>query len=89
MSDAETANILLSTDNRVATLTINRQDKGNAITLDALAMLSAHLDDLAASPVRALVITGAGERAFSAGMDLSDVADPGAWTENPLTRFCD
>ena len=89
MADARTADILLSIDNQVATLTINRPDKGNAITLDALATLSAHLEELAAGPIRALVITGAGERAFSAGMDLSDVADPGSWTENPLTRFCD
>jgi len=83
------SDVLLSTDDQVATLTINRPDRGNAITLGALAAMSGHLDDLVASPIRALVITGAGDRAFSAGMDLSDVSDPGAWAENPLTRFCD
>lgn len=81
--------VLLTTDDQVATLTINRPDKGNAISLDALSTMSGHLADLATSSIRALVITGAGDRAFSAGMDLSDVSDPGAWAENPLTRFCD
>ena len=88
MSEAETAGVVLSIDNHVATLTINRPDKGNAITLDALSAMSRHLDDLANGPVRALVITGAGDRAFSAGMDLTDVSDPASWTENPLTQFC-
>ena len=82
------AEVLLTAADQVATLTIDRADKGNAITLSALKTMSDHLEDLAKSPVRALVITGAGDRAFSAGMDLTDVADPGAWTENPLTRFC-
>ena len=83
------ADILLSVADDVATLTINRADKGNAITLSALAEMSDHLSDLANSASRALVITGAGDRVFSAGMDLSDVSDPGSWAENPLTRFCD
>ncbi len=83
------SDVLLSISDQVATLTINRPEKGNAITLGALSAMSSHLDDLAAGPVRALVITGAGDRAFSAGMDLSDVSDPGSWVENPLTRFCD
>ena len=83
------ADVLVSMDGQVATLTINRPHKGNAISLDALATMEKHLVEFASSPVRALVITGAGERTFSAGMDLSDVSDPGAWAINPLTRFCD
>ena len=83
------SDVLVSVDGQVATLTINRPQKGNAISLDALAVMEKHLVEFASSSVRALVITGAGERAFSAGMDLSDVSDPGAWAENPLTRFCD
>ncbi len=83
------SDVLLSTEDQVATLTINRPEKGNAITLDALSAMSGYLNDLASSSIRAVVITGAGDRAFSAGMDLSDVSDPGSWVENPLTRFCD
>ena len=81
--------VLFSVDGSIATLTINRPQKGNAISLDALAVMEEHLVELAGSSVRALVITGAGDRTFSAGMDLSDVSDPGAWAVNPLTRFCD
>lgn len=88
-SISDMSDILLSVTDEIATLTINRPDKGNAITLDALSTLSAHLDDLATDPVRAVVLTGAGDRAFSAGMDLTDVADPSSWAENPLTLFCD
>ena len=82
------SDVLLSIDDQVATLTINRPEKGNAITLDAFSLMSGHLDDLATGLVRAVVITGAGDRAFSAGMDLSDVSDPSSWVENPLTKFC-
>lgn len=81
--------VLLTVEDQVATLTINRADKGNAITLSALSAMSDHLTDLASSAIRAVVVTGAGDRVFSAGMDLSDVSDPGSWVENPLTRFCD
>ena len=52
--------VLLDVADQVATLTINRVDKGNAITLSALSTMSDHLADLAASPIRAVVITGAG-----------------------------
>ncbi len=70
----------LTTDNRVATLTLNRPDKRNALSLDLLEALNHHITQLAASPdnVNALVITGAG-RSFCAGMDLKAVlGEPGA-----------
>lgn len=82
------ADVELFVADGVATLTINRPDKGNAITLNALEAMSGHLQELSTDPTRALVITGAGDRAFSAGMDLTDVADPASWTDNPLTLFC-
>ena len=57
----------------IATLTLNRPEKLNAInTAMANAMLSA-LDALEAdAAVRAVIITGAGERAFSAGADIAE-----------------
>jgi len=81
--------LLLTTADDVATITFNRPDKGNAIGLAALDEAGRMLSDLATSSIRALVITGAGDRVFSAGMDLSDVSVPGAWDENPLTAFCE
>ena len=56
------SDVLLSIDDQVATLTINRPEKGNAITLDAFSLMSGHLDDLATGLVRAVVITGADDQ---------------------------
>lgn len=56
-------------DDRVATLTLQRPSEGNALTPELLGELAAALDELAASPARAVVLTGAG-RAFSLGGDL-------------------
>lgn len=45
----------------------------NAVALETTRMLDRHLDAIAADPaIRALVITGAGERAFCAGSDISE-----------------
>ncbi|MBL0927686.1 MAG: enoyl-CoA hydratase/isomerase family protein [Phycisphaerales bacterium] len=74
-----TALATLSVDGRVATLTLNRPDKRNALSLDLLEALHARCDDLAAAPqATILILTGAG-RTFCAGMDLRAVLnEPGA-----------
>ena len=57
----------------VATLTLDRPAARNAIDRQMAAELAAVLADLAARPgVRALVVTGAGGHAFSAGADLRE-----------------
>lgn len=60
----------------IATLTLNRPEARNALSLDLLGALHARLDDLAAAAhtPTVLVITGAG-KAFCAGMDLKAVLD--------------
>ncbi|MGW6729638.1 enoyl-CoA hydratase/isomerase family protein [Nocardia sp. NPDC055029] len=64
--------------NGVATLTLNRPDKLNALTAEVFTELRRHLDRLAADPaVRCLVLTGAG-RSFCAGHDLSVISDGSA-----------
>ncbi len=56
-------------------VTLNRPEARNAIDLATMTMLSAALDAAAADPdVRAVILTGAGELAFSAGMDLKGFA---------------
>ena len=64
--------VLLEMDARgVATVTLNRPERGNAYDADLLAALIDGLDGLAADPaVRALVIRGAG-RHFQAGADIN------------------
>jgi enoyl-CoA hydratase/carnithine racemase len=55
----------------VATLTINRPDRRNALSFDLLRDLLATLRHARVDPaVRVVVITGAGTQAFSAGGDL-------------------
>ncbi len=59
----------------VATLTLNRPDKLNALSPALFVELRAHLDALAgeADRIGCVVLTGAG-RAFSAGNDLGEIA---------------
>ena len=60
----------------VAVVTIDRPDRANSIDLDTALALSTTLDELAADPgTRVVVLTGAGERVFCAGMDLGAVSE--------------
>jgi enoyl-CoA hydratase len=68
-------NLLLERDGAVATITINRPKVLNALntqTLDELrrALLDVRRDD----SVRAVVLTGAGEKSFVAGADINELA---------------
>ncbi len=60
----------------VARLTINRPERRNALSWTVVSGLRARLADLKADPeVRVVVLTGAGDRAFSAGADLGGMAE--------------
>jgi enoyl-CoA hydratase/carnithine racemase len=62
--------------NGVATVTLNRPEALNALTLGMLKDLSARLDDWETDDrVRMLVLRGAGEKAFCAGGDLRALHD--------------
>lgn len=81
-------NIEIARDGRVLTVTINRQDKKNALTQEMYGVLA---DTLVAygenDDARALVITGAGEM-FTAGNDLGDFAKGDREAEvPPVWRF--
>ncbi|MEJ7733884.1 MAG: enoyl-CoA hydratase-related protein [Polyangiaceae bacterium] len=57
----------------VAVLTIDRADRRNALSRDALLAFGRLGRELVADPeVRAIVITGAGDKAFCAGADLKE-----------------
>jgi len=59
----------------VALVTIDRQDALNALSFDILDELVAALEALDGDPgCRAIVLTGAGERAFAAGADIRELA---------------
>ena len=58
-------------DGRVALITLNRPHADNAITTEMGARLTEIVETIAVRPaVRVVVLTGAGERAFSVGSDL-------------------
>lgn len=64
--------ILTEIDDGIMTLTLNRPDKMNAVTGEMLDEIIAAFDEADANDaVRAVIVTGAGERAFCAGADLS------------------
>ena len=66
--------VLVERDGHVATLTLNRPERLNAISGPMLEQLSARLLELDADrEVRAIVLTGAGQ-GFCAGLDLKDAA---------------
>ena len=62
----------LAYDSGVATITLNRPDKRNAISFDLIDDLLRALDDVEKSDAIVLILTGAG-KAFSSGMDLENL----------------
>lgn len=65
--------LLLSTEDKVATLTINRPEKGNALSpsvLEELTQAFTSLNDR--QDINVIVLTG-GEKYFSAGFDLNEI----------------
>jgi len=68
--------LLYQVENNIACLTINREAQRNAISLDAIELLSKYLDDAEKDPtVRVISITGSGDKAFCSGADLGGAAD--------------
>ncbi|MGI0068985.1 MAG: enoyl-CoA hydratase/isomerase family protein, partial [Nitrosopumilaceae archaeon] len=57
-------------DEEVVQITINRQDKLNAMNLDVMNEFISLLDDLEKDSSRVIIITGDGPKAFSAGADI-------------------
>jgi enoyl-CoA hydratase len=69
--------LLVDVRDRIATITVNRPDKLNALNDATIADLGAAIDALGADPlVGGIVLTGAG-RAFVAGADISVLAAQG------------
>ncbi len=69
-------NIIQQTENEVLTITINRPDKLNALNTQTISELNHILStNRNNNDVRAVVITGSGQKAFVAGADISEFAD--------------
>lgn len=65
--------LLVSTENNICIITINRPDKLNALNKTVIEELSAALDEVYNnSEIKSTIITGAGPKAFVAGADISE-----------------
>jgi len=65
--------ILLAIENTIATLTLNRPEKLNALSLAMLEQLEATVAALEQHrEVRVVIVTGAGDRAFCVGADIKE-----------------
>jgi methylglutaconyl-CoA hydratase len=62
----------LAFHDRVATVTLDRPEKRNAISFELIDDLLRALDEIAKSPALVLILTGAG-KAFCSGMDLENL----------------
>lgn len=81
-------NILLETNDAVATITVNRPKVLNALNHQTLVELGAALDEVKAdSQVRGLIVTGSGEKAFVAGADINELAQMKAMEAKDLAYF--
>lgn len=68
--------ILVEREGYAARVIINRPERRNAVSFAAWQSLAASFENLAADPeVRIIVLTGAGDRAFCAGNDITEFAE--------------
>lgn len=66
-------NILVETADSIAVLTINRPNQLNALNSETIAELSSAFKSLEEdSNVKAIIVTGSGEKAFVAGADIKE-----------------
>lgn len=69
-------NILTETADGICTITINRSDKLNALNKDVFTELDHAIDEVYTNDsIKAVIITGQGEKAFVAGADISEFMD--------------
>ena len=69
-------NLLYDVEDSIALITVNRPEKLNPLNIETVDALDACFADIAAdSGVKAVVLTGAGEKAFVAGADINQLAE--------------
>lgn len=65
--------LLTTIENGTLTITINRPDKMNALNRDVIAELGKVLEDVYTNEeIKGVILTGAGEKAFVAGADITE-----------------
>ena len=80
--------LLVDRDGPVVLLTLNRPKALNALNRQLLDELSQVIDEIATDEsARVVVITGAGDRAFAAGADITEIAALGASDARTFASF--
>jgi enoyl-CoA hydratase len=80
-------NILTSTENGILTVTVNRPDKLNALNKKTIEEIgSAVTAGETDHTVKVIILTGAGNKAFIAGADISEFADYSLAEAEQLSR---
>jgi enoyl-CoA hydratase len=68
-------NILTEVKDGVLYLTVNREDKMNALNFETLEEIKEIFDEVSDNKsIKSVIITGSGEKAFIAGADISEIA---------------
>ncbi|HEX5026172.1 MAG TPA: enoyl-CoA hydratase/isomerase family protein, partial [Agriterribacter sp.] len=65
--------LLLSFQDNILTIAVNRPEKMNALNKTVIEELAAAIEDVYNNPdIKSAIITGAGAKAFVAGADISE-----------------
>ena len=70
-------NIVLGVEGRLATLTVNRPEKRNALDTETVEEMHRALEEVRAAKATVLIVTGAGEKAFVSGADIAAIRERG------------
>lgn len=68
-------NVLLKEEGNIAIVTINRESKLNALNTETILELTCLFEGLYTKDIRCCILTGAGNKAFVAGADISEMAN--------------
>ncbi|RXI40880.1 crotonase [Clostridium tetani] len=81
-------NIILKKENGIAEITINRPKSLNALNSETLNELGVAIKDISENDdVKVVIITGAGEKAFVAGADITEMENLNAKQGRELARL--
>jgi enoyl-CoA hydratase len=84
----EIEHVLYEKENNVATITLNRPEALNAFSQEVIQQTIQYLKDAKEDPdVRVIILTGAGERAFSAGADIKQMKGMNALKARQLSQM--
>lgn len=79
--------LLFDVADGIATITINRPERLNALDDSTIGELGAAMADVGArDEVRGVIITGAGSKAFVAGADIAQLASQSPWEARERSR---